>query len=285
MSNPRPSPIAGRWYPDNPKQLADTVDGYINAATLPDLDGEVVGVMAPHAGLIYSGPVAGYAFAALQGIEPEVVAVVSPMHHPYNQPLLTTSHSDYATPLGLVPVDHQNLGILNDKLKAEADIQLSPISNDPEHSLEIELPFLQRVFPKGFRLIPVMVRDQTRRIARALGLALASVLQSRSGILVASTDLSHFFPQSVAEGLDTEILRRIESFNPNMLFEAEEQGKGYACGHAALAAVLWAAKSLGADQTKVLHYATSGDISGDRSQVVGYASAVITRPKPDGPPI
>jgi MEMO1 family protein len=280
MHNTRPSPIAGRWYPDDPKQLADTIDQYVNAAILPDLDGEVVGVMAPHAGLIYSGPVAGYAFAALKGIEPEIVAVVSPMHHPYSQSILTSAHSDYATPLGQVPVDHLILGKLNDRLK-EAGVELSPIRNDPEHSLEIELPFLQRVLPEGFRLIPLMVREQTREVAQALGLALASVLQDRPAILVASTDLSHFFSQSVAKDLDTEILRRVESFDPNALFEAEEKGKGYACGHAALAAVLWASKSLGADQARVLHYATSGDVSGDHSQVVGYASAAITRPLPD----
>ncbi|MFU8773450.1 MAG: AmmeMemoRadiSam system protein B, partial [Anaerolineales bacterium] len=208
--------------------------------------------------------------------QPELVAVVSPMHHPYSQPLLTSAHSNYATPLGLVPVDHQLLKVLNEKLETEAGIHLDPIRNDPEHSLEIELPFLQRVFPQGFRLIPIMVREQTRKAAKALGSALAAVLQGKSAVLVASTDLSHFFSQPVAKDLDDEILRRVESLDPNTLFEAEEQGIGYACGHAALAAVLWASKSLGANQAKVLHYATSAEVSGDFSQVVGYASAVFT---------
>lgn len=278
MQNPRPSPIAGQWYPDDPKRLADTVDQYINAAILPELEGEIVGVMAPHAGFPYSGPVAGYAFAALKGIVPEVVAVISPMHYPYDQTILTSAHSDYATPLGLVPIDHQILDALGEKLRTGSGLHLSPVSNDPEHSLEIELPFLQRVLPEGFRLIPLMVREQTRKIAKSLGQALASALQGRPAVLVASTDLSHFFSQPVARDLDTEFIRRVESFDPDKLFEAEEQGKGYACGHAALAAVFWAAKSLGADHIKMLRYATSGDVSGDHSRVVGYAAAAITRP-------
>ena len=102
----RPSPIAGQWYPADASQLAAEVDSYINAAQLPDLQGEVVAVMAPHAGYTYSGPVAGYAFAALRGLTPEIVVLLSPMHYPYNEPLLTTAHSAYATPLGEVPVDH-----------------------------------------------------------------------------------------------------------------------------------------------------------------------------------
>jgi MEMO1 family protein len=278
MNSSRPSPIAGRWYPNDPEQLAETVDRYINAAVLPSFEGEIIGVMAPHAGLIYSGPVAGYSFAALKGMQPELVVVVSPMHHPYNQQLLTSAHSNYATPLGQVPVDHNLLGMLNDKLEDEGGVQLTAIKNDPEHSLEIELPFLQRVFPSSFRLLPIMVREQTRQVARSLGTALAALLQGEPAVLVASTDLSHFFSQAVAKDLDEEILRRVESLDPNRLFEAEEQGLGYACGHAALAAVVWACKSLGANQAKVLHYATSGEVSGDFSQVVGYASAVFTRP-------
>jgi MEMO1 family protein len=277
MQSSRPSPIAGRWYPDDPKQLADTVDRYINAAILPPLQGEIVGVMAPHAGLVYSGPVAGYAFAALKGMQPEVVVVISPMHHPYRQPLLTSAHSHYATPLGLIPIDHQLLGLLNDKLEAEHDIQLTAIKNDPEHSLEIELPFLQSVFPSGFQLLPIMVREQTRQVAKSLGTTLAALLQGKPAVLVASTDLSHFFSQAVANNLDNEFLRRVASLDPNRLFEAEEQGVGFACGHAALAAVVWACKSLGATQAKVLHYATSGEVSGDFSQVVGYGAAVFTR--------
>jgi len=276
-SDLRPSPIAGQWYPDDPRQLAASVDRYIEAATLPNIQGEVIAVMAPHAGYRYSGPVAGYAFSALRGLEPDLVAVVSPMHQPYSQPLLTCAHDAYQTPLGIIPIDRDAVDALDAALLTELGFGLTPIQHDSEHSLEIELPFLQRALPGEFLLIPVMVRDQSARVARALGTALADVLRNRDYILVASTDLSHFYPQSVAEKLDAEVLRCVEAFDPGGILRVEEQGKGFACGRGALAAVLWAAKEMGADSVNVLNYATSGDISGDLNQVVGYASAVITR--------
>ena len=273
----RPSPIAGQWYPGDPGRLATSVDGYLEAATLPEIEGEVIAVVAPHAGHIYSGPVAGYAFAALRGLTPELVAVISPMHQPYFQPLLSCAHVAYETPLGVIPIDREAVHKLNAHLHAEPGFGLTPIRNDPEHSLEIELPFLQRALAGDFALLPVMMRDQSVKTARALGKALAKTLEGRSAILVASTDLSHFYPQRTANDLDKEMLRRIEAFDPEGVLRAEEQGKGFACGRGAVAAVLWAAQGLGADRVQILKYATSGDVTGDHSQVVGYGAAVITR--------
>lgn len=277
-TNLRPSPIAGQWYPGDPQALARSVDAYMDQARRPPLPGEIVGVIAPHAGHIYSGPVAGYAFAALRGLEPDLVAVISPMHHPYPQPLLTTEHDAYHTPLGAIPVDHESLEALDAHLQAALGIGVAPVPRDPEHSLEIELPFLQRALARPFRLLPVMVRDQTARVARTLGQGLATVLEDKEAVLVASTDLSHFYNQRVANALDQEMLRRMAAFDPLAVLLAEEQGVGFACGRAAVAAVLWAAKDLGATQVTILHYATSGDVTGDFSSVVGYGAAAITRP-------
>jgi hypothetical protein len=237
--------------------------------------------MAPHAGHRYSGPVAGYAFAALQGLKPDLVAVVSPMHYPYQSPLLTTAHAAYGTPLGEIPVDQDALEQLDDRLQQELGYKLARISRDPEHSLEIELPFLQRSFGAGFKLLPVMVRDQSEPVAQALGRCLAEVLRGRDAFLLASTDLSHFYPQPIANRLDAEILHRVEAFDPHAVLQAEEQGKGFACGKGALAAVLWAAKELGATHAQVLQHATSGDVTGDLSQVVGYGAAIFTSPVPE----
>ena len=273
----RPSPIAGRWYPADPRRLAEQVDSFIEAADLPPLGGEAVAVLAPHAGHQYSGPVAGYAFAALRGLKPEIVAVVSPMHYPYFEPLLTTAHSAYATPLGQVPVDAESLETLDRHLHHELGFPLARVANDPEHSLEIELPFLQRVLDGPFRLLPVMVRDQSAAVARSLGDSLARTLAGRQAILVASSDLSHFYPQPVAEELDAAVLAQVEAFDPQGVLRVEEEGKGFACGRAALAAVLWAAKALGASRVQVLNHATSGDITGDYDQVVGYAAAIALR--------
>ena len=273
----RPSPIAGQWYTNDPRRLAESIDRYISQAELPALDGEVVGVMSPHAGHRYSGPVAGYAFAAIRGLQPEVVAVVSPMHYPYPQALLTTAHAAYETPLGVIPVDEQALDTLDDRVQHALGFGLARVRRDPEHSLEIELPFLQRALTGEFKLLPLMVRDQSPYVAQAVGKALAQVLHGRRALLVASTDLSHFYPQKVAEELDAEVLRCVAAFDPAGVLEAEEQGKGFACGRGALAVVLWAARELGADRVKVLYHATSGDVTGDLSEVVGYGAAVILR--------
>ncbi len=276
----RPSPIAGKWYPGEAARLAASVDSYINSAQIPPIEGKIIGIMVPHAGHLYSGPVAGVAFAALRGLSPELVVVVSPMHHPYFQPLLTTSHVAYGTPLGPILLDRDALLMLDDQLKEALGFGLAAVRNDPEHSLEIELPFLQRALANEFHLLPVMVRDQSARTTEALGHAIANTVADKNYLLVASTDLSHFYPQKIANALDAVILDEVEAFNPLGVLQADEEGKGFACGKGALAAVLWAAKDLGADHVQVLHHATSGDVTGDFDQVVGYGSAVVTRRNP-----
>ena len=273
----RPSPIAGRWYPADPDRLAANIDGYLAAAQLPALEGEVVAVVAPHAGYLYSGPVAGYAFAAIRNLDPELVVIVAPMHYPYSQPVLSSAHSAYATPLGQVNIDQDALLEIDKHLNEELGFGLAMISNDPEHSLEIELPFLQRSLPREFKLLPIMLRDQSQRTARVLGTALSRLLISRRSILVARTDLSHFYPQDIAKDLDGAVLHQLEAFDPCGVLKLEQEGKGFACGKGALAAVLYTAKFLGADLVKILNYATSGDVTGDFDQVVGYAAAAVMR--------
>lgn len=273
MLDLRPSPIAGSWYAGNEKKLAASVDEYLDAAHLPEIEGEIVAVIAPHAGHVYSGGVAAYAFAALRGLTPDLVAILSPFHNLAAYPLLTTRHDAYATPLGNIEVDKPALAELQSRL----DAPLMAIANDREHSLEIELPFLQRVLKNEFKLLPLMVRAQEVDVAQELGHALAQVLENKNALLVASTDLSHFYDQHTAGILDAEMLRRFESFDPESIFQAERTGKGFACGHAAVAATLWATRDLGANKVRVLKYATSGDVTGDHSSVVGYGAAVVLK--------
>lgn len=279
----RPSPIAGQWYPGQVARLTQDVERYIRQAQPPPLEGEVIAIMVPHAGHVYSGPVAGYAFAAVQHMQPDVVAVVSPMHYPYPEALLTTAHAAYRTPLGDAPVAQAAMDELNQALNQRLGFPLAQVANDPEHSLEIELPFLQVLFDHRFQLIPVMVRDQSTAVARALGESLAGLTQAGGSLagkqllLVASTDLSHFYPQKTAAALDSEFLRQVSDFNPAGVIQIEDEGKAFACGRAALAAVMFAAQALGANHAQILHYATSGDVTGDLEQVVGYAAAVFTK--------
>ena len=273
----RPSPIAGRWYPDNSEQLATSLDEYMSCTEDSVQPKEIVAFVVPHAGHRYSGAVAGHAFALARGLSPELVVVVSPMHRACSQPLLTSGHDAYQTPLGPIMIDQAAVAELDTRLTNLLGFGLAPVRNDDEHSLEIELPFLQRALVGDFSLLPVMVRDQTPRVARALGLALAKTLAGRDSLLVASTDLSHFYPQSVAHSLDQVILKHVAALDPEAIFRAERDGRGFACGRGALTAVIWAAKELGATSATILNYATSGDISGDYSQVVGYGAAIITR--------
>ncbi len=272
--NIRPSPIAGSWYPGRPEMLAREVDRCLDAPEIQAPGGRVWGVVAPHAGYRYSGGVAGCAFKCLRGLHPDLVAVVSPFHASHRAPLLTTAHAAYETPLGPVEVDSLAVKELDEALRRRAGFGLTPVSRDSEHSLEIELPFLQRVLGP-FRLLPVMVVEQSVPVVEALGDALAGILRGKEALLVASSDLSHFYPQAAARRLDREILRRIGAFDPMAVMNAEEEGAGFACGRGAIAAVLRAAKNLGADRVSVLRHATSGDATGDTDSVVGYGAAVL----------
>ena len=275
----RPSPIAGLWYEGEPKALARSVDSYLNHAQLPELHGEIIGVVAPHAGHRYSGPVAGYAFAALRGRTPDLVAVLSPFHNVHNAPLLTPAYDAYQTPLGTISIDEAAVQELDTLLRSALGFGLTRLSKDPEHSLEIELPFLQRALRSEWKLLPVMVRAVEPRLSQALGEALARVLQGKNAILVASTDLSHYYSQESALAFDGVMLSKVEAFDPLGAFEAEQTDKGFACGLGALTAVMWACRQLGATEVKILHHATSGDVTGDYSGVVGYGAAAILKSK------
>lgn len=277
VPNLRPSPIAGLWYEGNPKALAASIDSFLDKANVSELDGKVVAIVSPHAGHRYSGAVAGSAFATIRGQKPDLVAIISPMHHPYREAILVTGHEAYSTPLGSIPVDRKMVEKLDDRLRTEIGIGISPVYEDPEHSLEIVLPFLQRAIPGEFKLLPIMLREQTPRLAEILGHCLAGVLKGSNCLLVASTDLSHFYAEEEAKLFDAEMLKQVELFSPQGIFQAEKERTGFACGFGALSAVLWAAKDLGADTIKILHYSSSGAVTGDYNRVVGYGAAVALK--------
>jgi hypothetical protein len=274
----RPSPIVGTWYSANPSQLRNAIAAYIDDAQNPDLPGEVVGLVAPHAGYIYSGAIAGHAFKTVQGRTFDCVCVLSPMHQYYPQPLLTSAHSAYRTPLGEIPLADAKIDQIQNKLSEKIGIGLTPIAKDGEHSLEIELPFLQIALEGGFTLIPIMLRDQSPQVTQALGEVLAEVLDADSCLLVASSDLSHFFTKSQANQLDKKVLDALVEFSPQGLFDLKDRGQGQACGLAPMAALLWASAQMGATDVTLLKYDTSAATTGDTSSVVGYGAAAITRP-------
>jgi MEMO1 family protein len=275
--NLRPSPIAGQWYDGDAHALSRSVDAYMQRAGLPELSGKVIGLVAPHAGHRYSGPVAGYAFAAVRDQSPDLVVVMGPYHNLHHAALLTSAHDAYVTPLGSVSIDQAAVKAVDAELKSALGFGLTPISNDPEHSLEIELPFLQRALASQWKLLPIMVRAQDPGVSQALGQAVAKVLKNQQVLLVASTDLSHYYDQKTALMFDQVMLGYIEALDPAGAYAAELNEQGFACGIGALTAVLWAAEGLGADRVQVLRHATSGDVTGDYTAVVGYGAAAILK--------
>jgi AmmeMemoRadiSam system protein B len=272
--NVRPSPIVGTWYPGDEAALTRSIDGFLSDAQSQPVLGLIKAVIVPHAGHQYSGGVAAYAYNSIRELHPKTVAVISPFHQYYPARLLTTEHDAYETPLGLIPVNRDLVLHLSRVLMMTLGDGLTPIGRDREHSLEIQLPFLQRVYPDGFNLLPVMLRDQSAETAHALADALVQVLPEDS-LLIASSDLSHFFTEKDARQLDGAVLKAIQDLSPEDLYRVEAESKGFACGLGAIACVLWAASKIGANQVDILNQATSGDITGDRSSVVGYASAVV----------
>lgn len=277
ISELRPSPIAGTWYAGDAGRLARQVDQYLDEARLPDLAGEVVGLIAPHAGHIYSGTTAGYAFRSVRGkLYPRVV-VLSPFHGFHPAPFITSAHQGYQTPLGPVWIDQEALNGLEHAMHARGLVELTRVARDSEHSLEIELPFLQRALAENFQLIPLMVRSHDPQELRILGQALAETLARFPALLVASSDLSHFYPLDVANRLDEYILAQVAAFLPEGVLQAEQQGSGFACGVGAVTAMLWAAQGIGANAVRVVHHSTSADQTGDERSVVGYGAAVILK--------
>ena len=273
----RPSSLAGRWYPANPKLLAESVDRFIDQATIPAIPGEIIAVISPHAGHIYSGPVAGHCFAAIQNSKPDLVVILSPYHQYHPDAILTTSHTAYQTPLGEVVVDLESIQEIDSALKDKAGFNLTRIRNDEEHAVEILLPFFQRALTGEIKILPLMLRAQDTNLMKTLASILSEIFKQKNVLLTASTDLSHFLPEEKALILDQTIINHIKTLDPEGLYLAQDQGKGSACGLGALAAVIWAAKELGSVTAHHLNYAHSGDITGDNTSVVGYTAAILTQ--------
>jgi len=274
----RPSPIAGTWYSDDAQQLTRQIDGYLSTAQSDDIRGKVFGLIAPHAGHRYSGPTAGFAYRLVLGKSYDLVVILSPAHAYYPASILSTAHKSYATPLGEIPIHPGALGIFEENMKA-ARMDFARVANDEEHSIEIQLPFLQRSLADNFSLLPIMMRSQDTTAVEAVARSLVPILQEYKSLVIASSDLSHFYPQDFANSLDEHLLQMVADFSPEGVLKAEEEGSGFACGAGPIAAVLVAAKQVGANRVKVLHYSTSADVTGDQSSVVGYGSAVVYYPE------
>ena len=276
ISPVRPSPIAGSWYPEDKAALRKTIQGYMDQAAPSTVEGSLYGLIAPHAGYFYSGATAGYAYRCVQGLSFDVCVVLSPLHEFQPFDLLTSSHTAYATPLGEIPIAADLVEEIDRDLQTSAGLLLQRIGNDGEHSLEIQLPFLQVALKDAFQLVPIMVRTHTASSLQAAARSIYKALVGKRALIVASTDLSHFYAQATAIKLDRVMTGRFTAFDPIGVLDAEAHQEGFACGAGAIALALWTTQLMGATRITLLHHSTSADASGDTSRVVGYAAAAIT---------
>ncbi|NIP38967.1 MAG: AmmeMemoRadiSam system protein B [Candidatus Dadabacteria bacterium] len=263
-----------RWYPKDPAELSHSIESYLKNAEIEHKESKIYGVIVPHAGHIYSGQVAAYAFNSIRHLKPKTVVVVSPSHFIGGADIIVSPHTAYSTPLGNIEIETLTLEEILKRLYKDFGITILKYPEDPEHSIEVELPFLQQIY-EDFKLVPIMIRAQNEKVSKALGYVLSEILQLEDSLLIASSDLSHYYNQEIANKMDKEIIDRIESFDPESVLDAEQKGIGQACGIGAIAAVMWASKGIGAKKAEILNYATSGDVSGDYSGVVGYVSAAL----------
>jgi AmmeMemoRadiSam system protein B len=272
MSGPvRKAAVAGAWYPGTAGEIAAEVDGFLADVPSRSAAGRLVGLICPHAGLRYSGPVAAHAYALLRGLAKATVVMVGPSHRMAFDGVAVFRRGSFQTPLGRVPIDEELADVL-----CAAGVGDDPRPHEREHSLEMQLPFLQHLVP-DLHIVPLLMGSQVRETAWSLADALSAGLRRRPALLLASSDLSHYHPAPAANRLDAEVLDDVRAFDPERLMSRLEASPGHACGGGPMVAVLLAARSLGADRATVLRYADSGDAGeGDKSRVVGYLAAALT---------
>jgi AmmeMemoRadiSam system protein B/AmmeMemoRadiSam system protein A len=270
--------VAGSFYPQDPKELVTTVDGFIAKAKVMAPEGQIVALIAPHAGYQFSGGVAAYSYALLKGQNIHRVVVIAPSHFEAFDFASVYAGDAYATPLGRVAVDTA----FAKKLASSSPlIKLSsrghaPYGGQAEHSLEVQLPFLQRTL-SDFELVPIIMGDQSYQASRSLGVALAELIRGTNTLIVASSDLSHYHAYDEAVTLDRKTLNAIHEWDYLTLSKNFQSRTWEACGGGPIVAAMIAAERLGANRAAVLEYANSGDVTNDRKRVVGYGAVALTR--------
>ncbi len=269
----RQAAVAGAFYPADPNELAAMVDKFVAQAKVPAQKEAVVALVAPHAGYPFSGGVAGHSYALIKGRPTHRVIVIAPSHFEAFSFTSVYDGDAYTTPLGEVRVDKEfarKLASLNPEIQLSSQGHV-PTAAGAEHALEDQLPFLQRVLG-DFQLVPIVMGEQSYPASRALGIALAELIRGTDTLIVASSDLSHYHPYDEAVKIDGKTLNAIGEWDYLTLSDNFATRTWEACGGAPIVAAMIAAERLGATHAQVIKYANSGDVTGDRSRVVGYSS-------------
>ena len=271
----RPAAVAGSWYPGSAGALTREVDTLLDVAGRAPR-GRVRAIIAPHAGMMYSGPVAAYSYKAAQSGDYEVIVLVGPSHFVGFEGVALYPHGAFESPLGMAQIDEAGASAV----AASPLVRPLPDAHRREHSLEMQLPFVRRLFPDT-PIVPLLMGYQTRETIEELAVALADAFRDRKALLVASTDLSHYFDAKTAATLDGAVQECVAAFAPERFLEVferyppPERGRYVACGGGPAISVMMAARALGATHSRVLKYAHSGEISGDYDGVVGYLAAAM----------
>jgi MEMO1 family protein len=273
--------VAGSFYPADADTLTSMMDSFLAAATLPRINGPIFAVVAPHAGYEYSGPVAAHTYAALKGRKFARVVVIAPSHYEAFGFTSVYDGDAYSTPLGTIKVDKE---FAKQLARSRSSIRLSERGHTPkasaaEHAIEVQLPWLQRVMG-DFTLVPVIMGDQSYEASRDLGVSLAKLLAMEpegTTLIVASSDLSHYHPYAEAEKIDLKTLNALQSWDYFSMSRNFEERVWEACGGAPIVAAMIAAEREGANHAVLLRYSNSGDVTGDKSRVVGYSAVALVK--------
>ncbi|MEM3579467.1 MAG: AmmeMemoRadiSam system protein B [Candidatus Bathyarchaeia archaeon] len=235
----------------------------------------IVGLICPHAGYMYSGPIAAHAYysLALDG-KPDIIVIFGPNHTGYGSALAIMDEGVWRTPLGDVEVDGDTA---NRIVKESRIVDVDDVAHRYEHSIEVQLPFLQYLFGSKFKIVPVCFLMQDLHSSMEVGQATAKVLAGEKAVIIASSDMTHYEPHKVAERKDRLALQAVEEMDEAKFYSTIEEHRISACGYGPITALITAAKVLGAKEAKLLCYKTSGDVSGDYSAVVGYAAVQFTK--------
>jgi hypothetical protein len=282
MVGVREAVVAGTFYPGTADDLRRQIEALFRHPLGPgrpptvvhDGPRQLVGLVCPHAGYIYSGAVAAHAYAALAADgRPGAVVIIGPNHHGLGPRVAVSTADVWRTPLGELAVERSLAQAVVDALPWPAEGEVAHLR---EHSVEVQLPFLQFLYGDAVPVVPIAMKEQSFEVAEALGQALASALAGRDALIVASTDLSHYEPQRVAQANDRFALDAMVAGDPERVVQAA-LSRTTMCGPGPVAATLVAAQALGAGRVEVLKYATSGDAAGDMRQVVGYAALTLRK--------
>jgi MEMO1 family protein len=263
--------VAGRFYPADRDDLREEISSYLSNATHQPTS-RALGCVAPHAGYMYSGHVAGAVFAQLE-IPPRCV-VLCPNHTGVGRPLAIMSEGAWETPLGNVPIDEPLAAALKQCCPL---LEEDSAAHCAEHATEVELPFLLTRQPK-LTFVPIALGTSRFEALEQLGIALAEVIvgENENILIVASSDMNHYESDALTRVKDHRAIERILTLDPRGLYDVVTQQNISMCGFGPVVAMLTAAKKLGSKSAELVKYATSGDVSGDREMVVGYAGVIIS---------